>query len=112
MEETPADAEVMDQLVLAHAAYLATVQFRRDEVPDQVRQQLERLSFTVEIAHQQSSLLACSPINPSLGVTSAAFAPTLLASAIHLISATPKQISLLKNGARTASHGKRGLEPR
>ena len=45
---TPADAEVMDQLVLAHAAYLATVQFRRDEVPDQVRQQLERLSFTVD----------------------------------------------------------------
>ena len=25
---TPADAEVMDQLVLAHAAYLAIVQFR------------------------------------------------------------------------------------
>ena len=45
---TPADAEVMDQLVLAHAAYLATVQFRRDELPDQVRQQLERLSFTVD----------------------------------------------------------------
>ena len=45
---TPADAEVMDQLVLAHAAHLATVQFRRNEVPDQVRQQLERLSFTVD----------------------------------------------------------------
>ena len=45
---TPADAEVMDQLVLAHAAHLATVQFHRNEVPDQVRQQLERLSFTVD----------------------------------------------------------------
>ena len=45
---TPADAEVMDQLVLAHAAYVATVQFRRDEVPEELRQQLERLSFTVD----------------------------------------------------------------
>ena len=34
--------------IVHHAAYLATVQFRRDEVPDQVRQQLERLSFTVD----------------------------------------------------------------
>ena len=45
---TPADVEVMDQLVLAHAAYLATVQFRRDELPDLVRQQFERMCFTVD----------------------------------------------------------------
>ena len=45
---TPADAEVMDQLVLAHAAYLATVHFRRAEVPEEFRRLAERVSFTVD----------------------------------------------------------------
>ena len=45
---TPADAEVMDQLVLAHAAYVATVQLPRNEVPEELRRQFERLSFTVD----------------------------------------------------------------
>ena len=44
---TTADVEVMDQLVLAHAAYLATVHFRRDEVPEELRRLVERVSFSV-----------------------------------------------------------------
>lgn len=45
---TRADEEVMDQLVLTHASYIATVHFRTNEVPDEVRRHLDRVSFTVE----------------------------------------------------------------
>ncbi len=45
---SPADAELLDQLVLAHASYTATVHFRTNEVPEEVRRHLDRVSFTVE----------------------------------------------------------------
>lgn len=40
----------MDQLVLAHAAFVATVRFDRSYLPEAMRPRVEHMSFVVEQA--------------------------------------------------------------